>query len=1366
MQQSRIAPCPPPPETIVSPEITSEATPETTPETTPEVTPEFTPEVSPEVTQEITPEVTPETTPEVTPEVTPEATPEVTPNPSPSPSAEPERSDEPLLAMLSLDEDDDKPPLRAASDATVKYYVAENGAWKEITPADNTPDGQAQFGNSTRYYVTVQKLENVYGAYGFDADDYSGDRLFPHTAENNTLIWADVAPVADENDGYRIPLAATTNKVHLVYYTPNNKDGFRSYFTLSRASNDAILIGENSFYTVDIVTNGLAANGETSGSVSPESPVFNGNDVTVTLPRLIDGANWVVTNGTTSIAPPTMTHNEDGTTTYNINSISSRYVFTAQLGDQPPVQDPITEPITIEYDAQVKLSGIGAQSYVPKLVGDDGKVNGQTNYSESYTGGTGSYTVRNVDLDVVNTEIDMSTKSAPIKYTFTGWRFADKNEIIKPGVALTEAELEQAKDTDGKVKLTAQWTPFIKNAKGQDMIATVNYYVGLDMEVYGNGYDYNYAGGEYFTNAVYTSRVTGTPDFDLGGVHEIIAHAGSSSDALQVNKTIRECVIREFNGIRFIDGMPTDEAVFNYIRNSNDAQDYLYIDKKNVTEEIKPLLTPDRYMIRWYVVKYNPSDGFHVDGVISERAGTLVIKKTFSGDSATIEKVKENYSITVEHFENENTTKTDYVLTLSDAAYDAASGTYTWVIQGSRDTTYYIKEENYDGSDAAPDAACEATYRILNKNGGGNTATTAYDPNNGISVVMLSYDDNTSIDKVQTVELHNSYTNPGVMTVVKEDELTGGLIGNVQFTLADGKGTAIQLFQKPNSPEYYTEREGEYTAEADCAKTDGNGRFYLKLKPGEYMLKEKIPGGYFGAETVKFTVSDENKITGVACTDITDDATVETAHVWAATDSNGTTLTVKNMSRKFSVTVKNRWLNANEGQKKPVTVSLMRNGVPLGGEYIKKQDADGSFTWNDLPLFVDGGIAEYSVKVSKIGDINSSVILGVTDGFADYSVTRNAAIYTLGEDGTGKKTAYWTDENDKSRVCIADHVLLGVNISPIDGALSIKKHSDSLDGEGLPGAEFGLFADEACTKKLNYELVSDEGGVISLKEIGVGTYYLKEITPPANYALDTSVYKVEVSGGQTKVSLYKDATGQLIPKNDDRYNYPVTDIVNETSLTLHVHNRTVEEGEALLLGATVKLEKIDGENPTTVGEFTLTDGTYKVTGLTRGTYRITQLSAQEGYNVYPDEYCFKIENGELVPMLELMTFAISERVPGWESGKMDDNTFLLTVYNDRDAKMPTDDSGDKPESSPKPSESPTPSASPSAAPTPTPEIIWWNNPYGQGRLPQTGQLNWPVPALAALGAAMIAAGCLTETARRTPAPSPRARHCRRTRRTR
>lgn len=249
-----------------------------------------------------------------------------------------------------------------------------------------------------------------------------------------------------------------------------------------------------------------------------------------------------------------------------------------------------------------------------------------------------------------------------------------------------------------------------------------------------------------------------------------------------------------------------------------------------------------------------------------------------------------------------------------------------------------------------------------------------------------------------------------------------------------------------------------------------------------------------------------------------------------------------------------------------------------------------------------------------------------------------------------------------------------------------------------------------------------------------------------------------VTGGNATVTMYKDEDGHVLDSKDKLYNFPLTDLVNKTELTLHVENRTVEQGEAVLYGAQVKLERIDGDKPETIKTFNLTDGDDRdaTATLGRGLYRVTQTTVAEGYEIYSAGYDFRVENGELIPVIELMTLAM-ERAPGWYPGINDDDSFLLTVFNEPkkdettpggDDKDDTDDKTDKPGEDDKTETSPQPTVTPAPTATPTPGTIWWHSPYGYGGLPQTGQMNWPVPVLAALGAALIAAGLIVSRSAR------------------
>jgi len=163
-----------------------------------------------------------------------------------------------------------------------------------------------------------------------------------------------------------------------------------------------------------------------------------------------------------------------------------------------------------------------------------------------------------------------------------------------------------------------------------------------------------------------------------------------------------------------VDSMPTDEEIFRKIRNSKEEV-YKYDENKNKITIPKANLTTDKYAIRWYVLKYQDSDGWHIDGVLVEKNAKVIIKKTFVGDSEAIALVKNNYSITVTKSDDPDDTRT---LTLKAAnssdstslgytTYDKDTETYTWVVEGYQGEQYTVKEHNY----TAPDITSDETSR-------------------------------------------------------------------------------------------------------------------------------------------------------------------------------------------------------------------------------------------------------------------------------------------------------------------------------------------------------------------------------------------------------------------------------------------------------------------------------------------------------------------------------------------------------------------------------------------------------------------------------------------------------------------------------
>ena len=88
------------------------------------------------------------------------------------------------------------------------------------------------------------------------------------------------------------------------------------------------------------------------------------------------------------------------------------------------------------------------------------------------------------------------------------------------------------------------------------------------------------------------------------------------------------------------------------------------------------------------------------------------------------------------------------------------------------------------------------------------------------------------------------------------------------------------------------------------------------------------------------------------------------------------------------------------------------------------------------------------------------------------------------------------------------------------GNATLKKTSSNAsitDGNGLysiAGATYGVYSDKDCTKQLS-TLTTDNSGNTDTVEVKAGTVYIKELSAPAGYKVDNTVYSLNVEAGKT-----------------------------------------------------------------------------------------------------------------------------------------------------------------------------------------------------------------------------------------------------------
>ncbi len=258
--------------------------------------------------------------------------------------------------------------------------------------------------------------------------------------------------------------------------------------------------------------------------------------------------------------------------------------------------------------------------------------------------------------------------------------------------------------------------------------------------------------------------------------------------------------------------------------------------------------------------------------------------------------------------------------------------------------------------------------------------------------------------------------------------------------------------------------------------------------------------------------------------------------------TNNMTLTVDNSPKTVSLKVIKNWAN---NENKTVTVQLMRDGTPVLGQDNTPVpvtldgilDSVETVAWQaeftELPLYVDGKLAAYTLRETKIGEFAYSA--EYDDGYRYYSVTYSSMVY---KDAKGDTVAVTGSPTEEQLDLITSGELTVTNTRGTN-SLTVKKVDQ--DGAALAGAEFYLYSvsdmdtstEPAYTLSQQedgtyvmmegetilepvYTATSDGDGNVTFPTISTGSYYLIEHAAPAGYAGSQSIYGISVDDNVTK----------------------------------------------------------------------------------------------------------------------------------------------------------------------------------------------------------------------------------------------------------
>ena len=1003
--------------------------------------------------------------------------------------------------------------LYTVAAATVECYAARDGIWYPVTTVQ-TAAQYADGSGKLRYYITAAELEEVYGAYGFKAANYHGERFFPHTdSYDPNKMWAGAAPIKSEDGGWQIPLSHRT-EIRL-YYLPANKEGAESYFLDKKELSNETLLAENMFYTVTVE--------DDLNRVYQEPPApkiaFHGENVSITL-NTVSSMAWDAMDGLTG------THLELEPTKQTETSVT----YTIEKISQPVVFYPHTDTLVIKYEAEPDGWQHKIGQFEPSVQAPQQSAMVKGKKTLLVEPGDGDYTLLAPDIDRIEVKLTgEKANNRSLFYSFLGWRVANITEevLLQPGTKLTAADLQHYTGSDGEVTLRAKWS-------GEDKLKrpiTTHFFLHLNGEIRGSVDDgVQWEDQKDYTPALYTIRMLGADNIPAeysnknaeGVVKPLVARATNGDNAYAVDDTIRNMVNNPVQGGRLED-LPNEETIFAYLRAHSDTIT-MKVDGVEIPAE---MLNSDYFQIRWNMVKFEHSDGWHIDGVLVAKRTRFFVTKTFAGDAEAIKQVRDKFLITVSHTEN-GSSVTDFTLVpqpakavteqgkLGYTRYDAEADTYTWEVPAQQRRDYTIKETGHTLQ--GDKWRVNNRYLIRNHPQGLSGGYQDYPEESGITITAVAYGNDVPNTAVQTVALQNIYVGIGTLTVKTQDSITGNGLAKVEYKLSRPGGAEVVLYRKPNTTLYSVVQEEGYTEQiADCKIiADASGFFTIRLEEGTYTLTETLPTGYFGPGTVQVTVVQNTggNISYHAEAKALPEGITPSTGSWLQ-NADADNVVILNVPRMLiSVTARSSW--PATGDKLPVTVELWRDGAPLPGDAYTvelNKENEWQYTWENLPLFTDGTVADYTLREIEIGDTYRDP--GVAeDGFADYLVTYAKALYRQAADKEYREEHWWQKADGTQ--CFAREALLVVNNEGIRGEIAFEKVDEK--GYPLKGAEFTLYADAECTKRLA-TATSDENGDVQFEDKWpAGTYYLRETTAPVGYTAAELTWTVKIAAGKATIS--------------------------------------------------------------------------------------------------------------------------------------------------------------------------------------------------------------------------------------------------------
>jgi len=901
------------------------------------------------------------------------------------------------------------------------------------------------------------------------------------------------------------------------------------------------------------------------GTVTSSSQLTPGSRLT--LPSLGTNKIWIGSDGKTYAGGTTLTLNENMS-------------FTE------------SSTITISYDVNFTYNANGRTFYAegglgstPSLLGASAvgipKIAANLGSTYSVTGFTAldaPHAVENLNYREV---FYQQTGDPAYEYRsvyFLGWEatVGDETVLFQPGEVIDWAKLESmAEENGGTVSFNGKW-----ESSGY---TTVTFYVNFSATAADSNGNYINGAPADYTPEVFCGHLFGllpTSQVGTGNYSRYYGITGqSATTSVDADAKIRQLygtgvtydsqthVNNDAVTTLYMTDFPTDAEVLAKIKlwaaegklakslsaDNGDGStfDVPYVENADGSKDYYDLDT-DHYTIRWYVFK-SQDDGWHVDGRLIKKVGTVKVTKDFGGNAALVEAAiqatkdasgekafviatcKGYYKNVngVETFVSYATPRTEKLYFFESTAagdggyeYDAATGTYSWVITDVEAGEEWVVTEYPETPESSLDIS-EWVW-VDSYNGTSDNGTSQSTTVTGITHAADSYNEDWLV-----VDFTNVYHKENTILIRKIDGKTmTGLPGAV-FNLYQSIGGEEKLmYFTYNAEEQVYEWNQDNTGITDLAVNDSGFLEYtvsgFSYDAGNIIVREvTAPDGYALASDVTvgyITDGDGNKIIGIVNSESND----------AAEYQNGV-LTVKNYSDGTAQVTANKVWDCDPSYYKGLAVRfelwandhVASNTIPgfataygsyyvyldSVGAYVTK-NADGtpnylnrtpwSYTWEGLPTVIAGEAITYSIVETQVGD-------EVADSTGNLPNWINDELYnTVSTDDHGNQT-----------------VSIAIRNTPNRAMIRLTKY-DAATFAALPGAKFTLTElDKNGSSVTTLTAETDQYGVITFDNLKYETWYKldENAAPPGYIGYDAPAYlKLAKTGVVTVASSLTDTT--------------------------------------------------------------------------------------------------------------------------------------------------------------------------------------------------------------------------------------------------